>query len=96
MAKREAKSASMLTRLRLEMAKLTVAKFPGSVFGMDGDILFFHGVMPLGWGGSPGHFYRFSDTLAICISCAAPQDMSGIFPFPSVPKCILMTVCSSN
>ena len=42
-----------------------VTEFPGHHFGLDDDILLFYGVLPLGWGSSPGHFCRFCDAITL-------------------------------
>ena len=64
LAKRDIKSALRLIRLRPQLSRVMVTEFSGHHFGLEDDILMFYGVLPFGWGSSPGHFCRFIDAIA--------------------------------
>lgn len=64
LAKRDIKSAFRLIRVHPRLSRVMVTEFAGRHFGLEEDILMFYGVLPFGWGSSPGHFCRFSDAIA--------------------------------
>ena len=72
LTKRDTKSAFRPIRMHPQMSKVMVTEFPGEIFGMHEDILCFYGVLPFGWGGSPGHFCRFSDAITLLHSLCGP------------------------
>ena len=64
LAKRDTRSAFRLIRIHHQLPRVKVTEFDGHHFGLGEDILMFYGVLPFGWGSSPGHFCRFSDAIA--------------------------------
>ena len=64
LAKRDIESAFRLIRTHLQLSRVMVTEFAGHHFGLQGGILMFYGVLPFGWGSSPGHFCRFRDAIA--------------------------------